>query len=181
MIEDKEFLTKKQKSLIETDILGRTFPFYYSSSALPEDNIGYMSHIVLKRPEKRNTNDNGINSDYYEFFKSILLTFCEKHKISINEILRINVNLTFPIGIKSGGVHIDHDFEHKQLILYLTNNSESCTHILDDDKKTIIKSVIPEKYKAVCFGTKYHYADMPKNKIRIVVVYTFTEKENGSK
>ena len=184
MIEDKDFLTNEQKDLIESTILSQSFPLFYASSTYDtgKDKMGYMSHIVLRRPEKRrNTNDNGINSDYYDFFKSILVTFCKKHKININKILRINVNLVFPTGIKSSGIHVDHDFEHKNLILYLTNNSGACTHILNDDKKTIIKSVIPEKYKAVCFGKKYHYIDIPNNKVRIVVVYTFTEKENGSK
>ena len=95
MIEDKEFLTDKQKEVINNTILGRSFPFCYTHAGLSENNIGYMSHIVLKRPERRNTNDDGIKSDYYDFFKSILLTFCEKHKININKFLRININLIF--------------------------------------------------------------------------------------
>ena len=86
MIEDKNFLTLEQKNFFEDVVLSQNFPFFYTSSALYKDNIGYMSHIVLIRPELRNTNDMGINSDYYDFFKSVLVTFCKKHNININKI-----------------------------------------------------------------------------------------------
>ena len=172
IIEDNNFLTDSQKDMLE-NVLGQNFPFYYTPSALDGDDIGYMSHTILRRPELRLEGDDGINSKHYDFFKEILISFCQKNKISLNKALRICVNLTLPSLKKSSGVHVDHDFEHKQLILYLTDNEEACTHVLEDDKETVIKSIKPEKYKAVCFSNKFHYVDLPKQKRRVVVVFTF--------
>lgn len=172
IIEDKTFLNDNQKKLLE-NVLGQEFPFYYTPSALDGDDISYMSHTILRRPELRAERENGINSPYYDFFKNILEDFCKKNNVLLSEILRICVNLTLPTAKKSSGIHIDHDFKHKQLILYLTDNNEAFTHILEDDKTTIIKSIKPEKYKAVCFTDKFHYVDLPTTKRRVVVVFTF--------
>ena len=68
---------------------------------------------------------------------------------------------------------MDHDFPHKQLIIYL-NESDGETVILDHKDK-IWKKIKPELYKAICFeGPIKHYATTPlKYNRRIICVLTF--------
>ena len=173
-IEDKNFLTDQQKEIINKTILGENFPFYWNSNAIGDDNLSFFTHIILKRKEERIDNETGVNTNFYNFFLDVFNTFCNKHNIKYNELLRIAVNLSFNNGSKKSKVHKDHFFEHKQLLIYLNDvkdkNSHTC--ILNEDKK-LWKSITPEKYKAVCFGHRDHYAIMPKKGRRLIAVYTF--------
>ena len=174
-IEDNNFLTLEQKKTINNVVLSDNFPFYYNQNALPYDKLGYFVHNILIRPELRKENESGINSSFYNFFEDLFKTFCNKNKINYNEILRMSVNLTFNNGDEKSEIHKDHNFSHKQLLLYLNDLEDAGgeTYILNEDKKSVWKTVKPEKFKGVCFGWKYHYAVLPKKGIRVLAVFTF--------
>ena len=172
-IEDDNFLKTKQKFHINEVILSDNFPYFFQKvSLLDGGGDSFLCHVVLTRPEERNGTD-GINSPHYDFFKELLETFCKKHNIQINEIFRIAVNLTYNTGSIDSITHIDHRFDHKQLIIYLNepNDKSSNTVIVNNNK--IIKEVSPKKYKGFCFDSSPHYLKYPKSGERIIAIFTF--------
>ena len=170
--EDENFLSDNDKSYIDSNILSNNFPWYIQTTTVKgEKNLKkYFSHYVLRRPEERKK-DEVFNSPQSEFCVNILNSFCNKHKIKVNKILRICFNLTYNNGYKKCDVHEDHNYNHKQLLIYLNNcEKESYTVVIDDDKKIKIN---PKKFKGVCFDKKPHYHYYPKKEIRIVLIITF--------
>jgi len=101
--------------------------------------------------------------------------FCKKNKITYEKILRICVNCSIKTMQKESYLHKDHEYKSNHLIVYLNDLQDNVgyTYILDDDKKTLLKKVAPEKFKGVCFGWKYHKAETPNYGRRIVIVFTF--------
>ena len=169
VIENKNFLSKDSKNFINNVILNSEFPLYYSLSHY-NTKYYYLSHVVLKRPEQRNHNQ--FNSEFYPQFIKILDEFRMKENIKIKELCRIAVNLTFNIGVKDSPKHVDHNFDHKQLIVYLNDcDKNSHTVLLKNNK--IYKKIIPEKYKGAYFGKCVHYQTYPKSGSRVAIIYTF--------
>jgi hypothetical protein len=174
-IEDKNFLKKEQINFLENEILTDRFPWYHHSDCVIGDNFSNLQHVVKIRPEWKKEGDPEYNSIFGEKFFNIFLTFCKKNNVSFKEIFRIALNYTYNPGQPIGKIHQDHNFNHKQLIVYLNDplDKKSETIILDDNEKIILKKIIPEKYKGICFENKPHYLIYPKIGYRIVIVYTF--------
>ena len=171
-VEDDNFLSDKQKSYLEESLNSEKMSFKLGTSTVEPDDKGYhfINHILLSkdRPRKYHTH----NQEEINHFVDILKTFCDKNNVPLNNIFRIGVNVTFNNGfISKCPPHIDHDYDHKQVILYL-NDAVGDTVILDDNKKPL-KISIPKKYKAICFDKRWHYHYFPQYGIRIVVVFTF--------
>ena len=175
-IEDNNFLSFEQKEFINGTVLSpNSFPFYHQRGAsTSEDDNSILSHIVKIRPEIREEGEI-FNSYTGHVFEDILRTFCKKNNIAIKESLRIAVNFTYNNGAISCPIHLDHEFPHKQLLIYLNEplDKQAKTVILDKDEKTILKEITPEQYKGVCFNDKPHYHYYPKIGERIVAVFTF--------
>ena len=174
IIEDSNFLTSNQKDFIHNIVCGNNFPFYLQNESVRGDSKSLLTHNIILRPEDRG--EEYLNSTFHtNDFIDILKTFCIKHFIPFNEILRLSVNLTFNNGNDKCPLHIDHPGKkHNQLIIY-------CNDVLDKNSKTVIcdkdnkevKEVIPEIYKGICFTEKPHYHYFPKQGHRIVLVYTW--------
>ena len=186
-VEDKNFLNQKHIDFVETQINKSLFPFYYQPYVTEEQALESflkngndykvepaLAHTLLVRKEHRGPMD-GPNSSSYDIFNDMLMTFCEKNSIEYKETLRAAVNLTFPNGIEKCDVHQDHNYPHKQLLIYLNEvrDKNSKTVILDTDNKTILKEIVPEKYKGVCFSSMPHFHYFPKIGCRMVCVFTF--------
>ena len=175
---DDKFLSKKNLHFIENGILNSNFPYYwnenqcYNEDGSPDDT-GFLCHTVVKRPELRSKNEPFFNSSLGEHFVDILNSFCKKNKIKYKEILRIAVNFTFNVGTNKSLIHNDHDFFHKQLLVYLTDNKNAPTFLLSKDKNKLIKKVNPKKYRGFMFEDCPHYMQMPEKGKRIVIVFTF--------
>lgn len=174
-LEDKNFLNNKQKNEIEKNILNNKYlPFFLSSSFnsnLKNIEYPYFSHIILHRPEDRNHGE--YNSNYYPIFLEMLNSFCKKNNIKINEIFRIALNFTFNFGKRKSLVHQDHEFNHKQLIIYLNEADKKAETILLDNKNKITAKITPEKFKGVLFDKCLHYMIYPKFNFRLIAIYTF--------
>lgn len=168
IIEDKNILTEEEKVFFDTGVLGEDFPFFIQKEQVENDFRPYLSHAVLVRPEVRTKE--GFNSTTGHIFESILKRFCKKHNIEMNEFLRCSVNICFYNSQNKSLIHRDHEFEHKQIILYL-NDIDGDTVIINDDKTET--NVKPEKFKAVCFDGVPHYMYYPKQGYRAIVVFTF--------
>jgi len=171
IIEDKNFLSNKNKDFIK-HVFGGFFPFYYhatTGSFIKDDP--YLAHIIIKRPEIRKKTEPFINSPYYEDVVDILNNFCKKNKIEYTKIIRAGFNLTYANGKKNCGWHTDHDFAHWQLIVYLNDCDKKSYTVLKNKNKII--NIKPEKYKGVCFNRVKHKMIFPKQKERVVLVITF--------
>ena len=116
IIEDKDFLNEKQKDHIDNTITNYDFPWFYQKINVYAKPDPFLSHTVVNRIEYRKEGEFS-NSTETDFCINILDLFCNKHKIKYKEILRIAFNLTFNNGSKKSGVHVDHEFDHKQLIV----------------------------------------------------------------
>ena len=168
VIEDKNILTLEEKNHIQNYILGGDFPLYWNDDQTSSDNLPFFGHTLKHRQTKN------IHSEQYHFFEKIIIRFCEKHKIKINEILRGCINLTYPLNTKIGVIHKDHSFPHNQIIIYLTDSKNGYTYLFNNKNK-IIKKIKPEKFKVACFENVNHAASYPdhKEKRRVVAVFTF--------
>ena len=174
LIVDKDFLTYEQKNFVKDVILGDDFQWYLAPGAIEwGDNYFYMFHVVLRRPELHLRGEYRFNSPYSDFFLQVFETFCDKNNIEYSDLLRISVNLVFPNGVEESMIHYDHDFPHRQLIVYLTDNPDSSTRIFDKDEETLLHEITPEQFKGVAFDAFPHLVVNQKLGIRVAVIYTF--------
>ena len=165
LIEDKKFLSEKEKYHIDSRITNYDFPWFYQKINVYAKPDPFLSHTVVKRIEYREGEEFS-NSTETDFCINVLDLFCKKHNIKYNKILRIAFNLTFNNGSVKSGVHVDHEFDHKQLIVYLNDcDKKSYTVIKDGNKEIKIKQ---DKFKGVCFESKTHYQIYTKNGVRFV-------------
>lgn len=173
-IEDKNFLKKHHEKFIEDVVMGENFPFYILKNAAEKDGCDLLTHIIKHRAENIDVGNPEFNSNFYPDALNIVYSFFSKNKIKFKKILRLAFNLTYNNGFDKCGLHEDHSYPHKQLIIYLNDvlDKNSKTVILDKNKK-IFKEIIPEKYKGVCFDSHLHYHYFPKKGKRIVLVCTF--------
>lgn len=166
---DNNFLSEESRCFIEKNILGHSFPYYYSANTIhnPPDNNPYMSNDIVKRPEERALGET-VTSPYANDFLRILKDFVDKNNIEVKEVLRASVNITFAGNTDRCPTHTDHPYPHDQLLVYLNDclDKEACT-VIGDVK------ISPEKYKGVCFKSAPHYMIFPKKGARVVAVYTF--------
>tara|TARA_Y100001937_G_scaffold73013_1_gene99277 strand:- start:754 stop:1296 length:543 start_codon:yes stop_codon:yes gene_type:complete len=176
LIEDDDFLKDEHKYFIDNIILSsQHFPYYLNTSAVGDDGNKFLSHTILRRPEERANDEQIFRSPYADHAIEIFKTFIIKHKIDTEELLRCAVNLCFKTKSKDCTIHTDHEYDHKQLIIYLNDpiDKTAKTILLDPSKKKILHKLTPKQYKGVCFDSCPHYFNFPKKDIRVVLVYTF--------
>ena len=168
-IEDQNFITKEEdKNFIDNTLLGSSFPWYYNASQVEYDERPYLSHALLLRDQ------NEPNSMYFEWAKELTFNFCDKHNIPIKLFHRASINLCWPHEkYKGSSVHVDHNFPHKQLIIYL-NKSTGDTFIHDKKGKKILKTFKYKQYKAICFDSEMHSMNYPKKGVRLSLIVTFS-------
>jgi hypothetical protein len=170
-IEDDNFLKEHQKDFINNVVLSSNFPYFYYPFSVNGDGNSHLTHIVKNRPE----NNGQWNSIYKDQFIDIFETFCKKNNITYKEIFRCAVNISFNVKDKKSPIHYDHEFKHRQIIIYLNNplDNNSNTVILDKEKINIIKEIKPKKYKAICFDNLPHFMYYPQKGERFALIYTF--------
>ena len=169
--EYKVNLTEEQKDFIDWVINGDNFPlyfFYTDTTNSGGNNINpAFGHALRHRPESDPTlrqnksghipDEWGIpNSDHMAKFEGIFKDFCYQNNIKWNRILRSAVNFTThqPSDSKHF-IHRDHSFPHNNFLMYLNNCTGGETQFFDDDGR-LIKTVYPEKFKAVVSESELH-------------------------
>lgn len=172
IIIDDSFITEHQKTFVEQEVLTDAFPWYYADHQLYDDGYGFMFHLLANRaenvpPEERQ------NSSYYSFFKSVLDGFCVKHNIEYKEIYRMCINSTGLCTKEQSGFHYDHDFPHRQLLVYLTDCPTSRL-LIADENENVTQEFTPKAFHGISFTRLNHAIKYRKEEgRRIVVVYTF--------
>jgi len=171
----KEYLNaidKKTQNFFKKNIINNSnFPFYLNKTEIinKTNNFCFFSHTILHRPEDNLPNP--INSKLYPFATNLLKKLSKKFKFKFKKIFRICLNLTINNGKEKSDVHLDHNFEHKQLIIYIhCDDLKSYTCIKKDNKIVKIK---PISNKVVMWGKLPHYHIVPKKGFRLVLIYTF--------
>lgn len=175
LIEDDDFLRQEQKDFINKILLSPNFPYYLNLFSVDkDDDNAYLSHSILNRPEERKPGE-VFKSAYADQAVDIFKTFIIKNRINTEELLRCTINLCFKTKNKTCVVHNDHDYKHKQLIIYLNDpiDKTSKTILLNEKQDKIIHRITPKQYKGVCFDSCPHYFYFPKKDIRVAIVYTF--------
>jgi len=189
--ESKNFFTKKEKEFIYNNVVHTAdFPWYRFAQATSE-KFPFYGHVLIRRYNVK-TEKPVINSDIYLFFYEIFKRFCKKHKIKHKQITRAIINsITYHGKYQNTDPHIDHDFNHKILMMYL-NNTSGDTIIYDKkfypggltilpidetSKRPMkeLKRVSPELGKVMCVdGKHFHAGSFPEpGDRRVVVVFTF--------
>ena len=166
MIIDNDLLTKQQKLNLDYLFKQNNIPFYLQECGADNDRFMTFTNHVVKPDEKIKS------KDIYPIFEEILIAFCKKHNIDLSGMYRCAINITFP-SLKQPqqcGIHEDHDFPHKHMIIYM-DNSDGDTVLLNNNNE--VTRISPDKYKIICFDSCLHYAERPTKDMRKVIVITF--------
>ena len=129
--ENNNFIEQQELDEIHKVCLSDRFPYFIQKTTSGSLYAG-VSHNLIERhnpyTEKLET-----SSTYYDFFYKIWKRFNEKNNIPHKKWARGALNFTLPMPtIEMGTPHIDHDFEHKVMIMYLNEFTEGNTIIFKD-------------------------------------------------
>jgi hypothetical protein len=94
---------------------------YYLEQYTPSVKEKFLNHVIVSRIEEREHKPYQNSFIYPEAIK-IIECFFNKFNIKYSEIFRMCINLTYNNGNK-GPTHQDHDFSHKQLLIYYKYSS----------------------------------------------------------
>jgi len=164
-------------TFLKKEVLSSNFPWYWNEATIDGDvtsgmeNTPHFGHVVVKRP--RDFGDDTkclfpkVLSQYSEMCNLVLNQIFDFNNIEVNCVYRISFNLTLPLSDKPIPKHYDHNFPHKNLLIYF-NDSDGDTVCLNPSKKTHS----PKEDDIIIFeGLHYHY--LPTKGRRTVLVATF--------
>jgi len=172
IIENDLLLTAEEKQYIDDNILSNNIPWFFSEDQVYQDKKNYFSHVLIHRVEENKNKE--YNSPHTVFFIDILKKICSNNNISVHEILRASLNTTFSNLDKFGTVHLDHEFDHMNCIVYLSSVDGAGTTIFNYDKKSIVYESNCIKYRYLLFSGLYHAQRFPPPGVRrTVFVATF--------
>ena len=136
------------------------------------DNYSYLSHMFLRRPVDACLYSKE-NSQYVEYIHQIFREIADFNKLDPQVIYRINANAVYPTEKKlPSPLHVDHNFPHKNMLVYLTDPQGGSTIVEDED--TNRKEYLAKEDDVLLFdGQSAHCARPPSKDVRIVLVFTF--------
>ena len=153
----KNYKTPKYKEFKEL-VLTDTFPWLYQNSGT---GIFYYCHSLLTRPEGKYSE---VCSQYSEFGMFVVNEILQHNNIQYQFFLRSALNCVHPDNdVQLSERHIDHDFPHINVIIYLTNTGGKtyCGDEFHDPKED-----------DVILMTGEHWGERPKVGRRIILVNT---------
>tara|TARA_R100000005_G_C4888667_1_gene136649 strand:+ start:57 stop:602 length:546 start_codon:yes stop_codon:yes gene_type:complete len=165
---------------LKKNVLSDNFPWYWcpeSTGGNPEveghRNIPYYSHPLLGRPDVRKFSQ--VTSVYLEPYIKVAEEILEHNGMRSNYFfLRACINCVHPMsGIQYCIPHVDHDFPHKNLIMYFTNSGGN-TYVKGGQYFKKYEEYVPKEDDVVLFSGE-HYMQVPKEERRIIIVSTLFE------
>jgi len=171
----KQLNNPKTQSYLEFKdfTLSLFFPWYWNSSIgtphLNTDgyhNLGHYGHVFLERPEQVKNKIPRQTSEHLDKISEIIVEILEFNNIEVNSFIRISANCVHPSNeILKSTPHVDHEFDHKNILLYLTNAGGY----------TVVNDEIfdPNEDDVILFGGEMHYMQTPQKDRRVVLVATF--------
>lgn len=170
---------------IKEKILSGNLPWFYSekTTETSEDilhepktseeysNTPFFSHSVIERPVSKQPFSRVSSYDVQEYVDCIL-EILEHNNVPLNVIYRMNINRTLYTGsLLYTMPHIDHDFPHNNLLIYLTEVTGGEIKVYKNKKWHIHK---PKEDEIVMFsGLHCHRTAQKPNEHRIAIVTTF--------
>lgn len=127
----EDILEQEHKDIINNNILTNKIPYYLNQTQTLEDDRINFTHLL----KHRGTGE--ITSNLYYDVMKIISSLCKKTNTKIKHSLRACINLTFPYNPPEGAIHLDHSFDHKQFIIYLTDGG--ATHFFNKEKNYLRK------------------------------------------
>jgi hypothetical protein len=93
--------------------------------------------------------------------------------IKVNTIFRVGFNCTWYNTHDNAGIHVDHEFPHKNFIMCINSPTSGDTVVYDKDNIEVGR-VKPEQYKAVVFsGDPHTHEFCAPDERRVILVATF--------
>ena len=129
-------------------------------------NFAFFSNTLLARPGTGGLKYPIPIFEHLDTICQMLNEIWDYNNINVNCIFRINANLVYPqTGIQASPIHRDHDFPHKNLLIYLT----------DAGGKTVCGEDVhnPQEDDIIEFDGLEHYYYLPLEKPRVVLVVTY--------
>ncbi len=152
-----------------------SFSWKYNPSSTPDIknstkmDVPFYCHSFMKRPEQYGY---PVIDDPQETHGAvqILNQIIEHNQIPFNSFIRIAVNAVHPQkDVMSSIPHVDHQFPHGNLIIYL-NNAGGSTFVKND--LTFQDEVHIPKEDDIILFTGEHYMQTPKDDRRIILIAT---------
>ena len=146
---------KQFKKLVMSD----TFPWHYQDSAT---GMPFYCHGLLGRPEDGGYSN--VCSQHAEFGMFVVKQILQHNNINFKFFLRSSLNCVHPDNdVQLSQPHIDHDFPHINIIIYLTDTGGKtyCEEEFHDPKEDDVILMIGE-----------HWMERPKVGRRIISVNT---------
>lgn len=182
-------LTKEYLEL-KRSVRSNRFPWYYSESSVgaQSNNFLLFSHPVVGRPERGNKPK--VVSKRFEKVMPVIMQIFEANDLQPENFFRICFNNVFHNAHRMSDPHVDHEFPHRNLLIYLNQVSCGPTYVFNE---TFSAQYPPGSYdaynhdlvvgwesepvedKVVSFdGFHYHAQGFPKageRRITLVVTY----------
>jgi hypothetical protein len=192
IIIDENFIGPSNQEELDNIISNENFPWYINQSSALE-KYPFLGHTLIPRYNPK-TEDPSINSNYFYPFYAIFLQFCNKHNLKVDQIYRSSINLTTNHDLSvMGDPHVDHEYEHMNLIMYLNDIPQvskynGSTIIFDQqydgektayeisERFTIKHEISAQKGKIICFNGKYYHTIKwpPPGIMRFTCIFTFS-------
>jgi len=158
-------------------ILGPHFGWSHNAQATPYmegrgdySDLSFYSHAFLHGPSSRHGLISKANSEYLPNVELLINQIFELNNIKAHCVYRINANAVHPV---EGNVltvpHNDHEFPHRNMLIYLTNTGGD-TIVFDDQGKK--HHFTPVEDDIVTFEG-LHCMVPPKKGRRVVIVVTY--------
>ena len=164
---------------------GFNFPWFYNETTTPGpkgrvyqgEDYPFYSHTIMERPNKNPGFEkpySKITSDYFDPVFLMLQQIFSYNKLDVEVIYRINLNVTFavPTEVQKSNYHVDLEFPHQNIIIYM-NKFEGGELYIKDDTEEI--NVTPQEDDVILFdGDLQHCAAPPVGmERRIIMVVNF--------
>ncbi|AIX17259.1 DNA endonuclease V [Synechococcus phage ACG-2014b] len=194
--EVENFLTEEELEVVNKSILSQDFSWYYQKESTV-DLFPFFSHVIHPRMPEQDEEDSPVytNSPLHYFVTPIVERYCQSQLgRPMQKIYRSSLNCTYgwntPYPFTEP--HIDHKFDHLNLIVYLNDDFEDgetlifnkyfcegmseCMYSVDDyDKVKILQKITPKQGKVSCFDGKLYHGmnNLKSGRRRVILVVTF--------
>jgi len=161
-------------------ILSEHFPwFHYNETLEPGSDLEeyedspFLSHGFLIRPGVDGNYYSRANSQNLNQLQQVFKQICFVNGLDPKIVYRMNANYTTPTEKNlPSPPHVDHDYPHKNMLIYLTPTNGGNT-IVDGEE------IVTEEDDVIVFdGSLKHCARPPVKKRRVVLIITYYDGEN---
>lgn len=178
MIEELKNPLTQNYLLLKKEVLGKTFAWYwteystYNKKCDGYTDVPFYSHCVLERPTesmKDNLYPRVTSEKYIDIVNEVIKEIAIFNSFEINSLFRVNFNCTYYIDGNPTIPHVDHNFPHKNLLIYL-NDAAGETIVYGDEKTHHFQ---PKEDAIISFEGLHSGGQPLRNQRRIIMIATY--------